>query len=163
MNFTHSAQNPGSISCKMSPSDVKLKDAKQALAEDQFDDCMSCRVMGMFTLYSTTFAVFTFLLMHLRRIRCVRWPRRLQLLHWNGQPAQTRESDYARCYEIQDGFTPTRNRLDISNSGRNGTVASIQLNVVLQTTLEHATRYRLRACADQVVDIAGRNGNFVRY
>ncbi|KAJ5322206.1 hypothetical protein N7541_007486 [Penicillium brevicompactum] len=30
----------------MSSSDVKLKDAKQALAEDKFDDCMSCRVMG---------------------------------------------------------------------------------------------------------------------
>lgn len=32
----------------MSSPDIKLKDAKQALAEDKFDDCMSCRVMGMF-------------------------------------------------------------------------------------------------------------------
>ncbi|CAI7615235.1 unnamed protein product [Penicillium bialowiezense] len=30
----------------MSSPDIKLKDAKQALAEDKFDDCMSCRVMG---------------------------------------------------------------------------------------------------------------------
>lgn len=28
------------------------KDAKQALAEDKFDDCMSCRVMGMSIFYS---------------------------------------------------------------------------------------------------------------
>jgi hypothetical protein len=28
-------------------SDIQQKDAKQALAEDKFDDCMSCRVTGM--------------------------------------------------------------------------------------------------------------------
>ncbi|KAJ5224470.1 uncharacterized protein N7469_007973 [Penicillium citrinum] len=26
--------------------DIKPKDAKQALAEDKFEDCMSCKVMG---------------------------------------------------------------------------------------------------------------------
>lgn len=29
--------------------DTQQKDAKQALAEDTWDDCMSCRVMGAFT------------------------------------------------------------------------------------------------------------------
>lgn len=71
----------------MSSSDIKLKDAKQALAEDQFDDCMSCRVMGKFMFYSTALLAVLFILIHLRRVCCVRWPRCLQLLHWNGQPA----------------------------------------------------------------------------
>lgn len=28
--------------------DAQPKDAKQALAEDKYDDCLSCRVTGMF-------------------------------------------------------------------------------------------------------------------
>jgi hypothetical protein len=28
--------------------DTKPKDAKQALAEDKYDDCLSCRVTGVF-------------------------------------------------------------------------------------------------------------------
>lgn len=28
--------------------DTQSKDAKQALAEDKYDDCLSCRVTGMF-------------------------------------------------------------------------------------------------------------------
>lgn len=27
---------------------TQLKDAKQALAEDKYDDCLACRVTGMF-------------------------------------------------------------------------------------------------------------------
>jgi len=34
-------------------SDMQLKDAKQALAEDKFDDCMSCRVTGMYMFHNS--------------------------------------------------------------------------------------------------------------
>lgn len=32
--------------------DVQQKGAKQALAEDKWDDCMACRVTGMFRIHS---------------------------------------------------------------------------------------------------------------
>jgi hypothetical protein len=122
-------------------SDIQLKDAKQALAEDKFDDCMSCRVTGKYTLLHSPGIVS--LLIYCHRVCCIRWPWCLQLLYRNGQPSKTRKGHHARPDQIQNGITPAGNRHNICDISGNGAVAGIQLNALQSSETEGLWHTRL--------------------
>lgn len=107
--------------------DTQTKDAKQALAEDKYDDCLSCRVTGMFLFLAFDPGMYyqNYVLTFCTRICCFHGPWSLQLLHWNGQSPETREGHHARPHKIQDGLAQVGDCLDLCNISGNGAVAGV--------------------------------------
>jgi hypothetical protein len=108
--------------------DTQPKNAKQALAEDKYDDCLSCRITGMLYLWPVTWACILLalgVLTSCNRICCFYWPRSLQLLHRNDQSPETREGHHERSHKIQDGLAQVGDCLDLCDISRNGAVAGV--------------------------------------